>query len=1184
MKSMKCFGIRRLAIIMAFLLAGMVQATAQRFFNLTADEVKIDTVLPHFTYSYTLPDNYTDSIYTVSIAYPEFIDMTSNDIARYNSISGAMLPETPTIYQQIVVSRRKGSLEVSFCPLVYRNQKYQVLVSFMLRVESKPVKRSMRKAAAATRSGLSSRYAEHSVLASGKWAKIRVPSTGIYQLTNELIRKAGFTDLDKVKVYGYGGALLNEALTEADLVAHDDLKEVPTCTLDGKRVFFAQGPVSWASKSATIRTRNPYSDFGYYFITQSDDEPLTQDSTSLLNQLKNSYEPYHDLFEIDNFAWYQGGRNLFYDDAIKQGASKDYTLTTAGLNPSGHVCVSVSAGVSSTVQVLLNDSVLGNMNIYLGSYDAGNMQRIVYSVNNLQATNKVTVKAVSGGPVRLDFVSCTYDRPESSIALPTTFDVPEYVYNITNQDHHTDSAADMVIIIPTSQKLLAQAQRLKTFHELHDSLRVNIVPADELFNEFSSGTPDASAYRHYLKMLYDRAESDDDMPRYLLLFGDCVWDNRMVTSACKSLDSDDYLLCYESENSFNDQHCYVDDGFFCLLDDGEGANILTSDKLDMAVGRFPVTTEAEAKILVDKTINYASRTTSGAWENTLVFLGDDGDDNLHMTDMDEAAEQVRAAHPDYLIKKVPWDAYTMVSSANGNTYPELTKYIKRLNSEGALIFDYTGHGRIDMVSHEAVLKLNDFEEFKNTNLPLWITASCDLMPFDGTVATIGESTVLNSQGGAVAFFGTTRTVSSLYNARINKAYLKYVLNFDNGKAITIGEAQRLAKNEMITTGQDRTDNKLQYSLLGDPALSLNLPKPMVVIDSINGIAVSSLSSPITLPSGSVARVSGHVEGASGFNGVVTATVLDSRELITCKLNNKAQADTPFQYYDRNKIIFSGNDSIRDNQFSVRFAVPKDLNYANETGMITLFAINNERDLSAHGRFEQFILGGSDSSSSTSKGPSIYCYLNSPSFVDGGDVNTTPYFVAQISDEDGINVSGNGIGHDLQLIIDGDYTMTYNLNDNFQYDFGSYTSGTTFYSLPKLSLGKHKLQFRAWDVLNNSSTTELTFNVVSGLKPTIFSTDVTNNPATTTTTFIITHDRVGGELDVTIDLFDMSGRQLWKHSETGVSDTGAYTVTWDLTLSNGSKLQTGVYIYRASISSDGSKRVSKAKKLIVISNN
>ena len=162
-------------------------------------------------------------------------------------------------------------------------------------------------------------------------------------------------------------------------------------------------------------------------------------------------------------------------------------------------------------------------------------------------------------------------------------------------------------------------------------------------------------------------------------------------------------------------------------------------------------------------------------------------------------------------------------------------------------------------------------------------------------------------------------------------------------------------------------------------------------------------------------------------------------------------------------------------------------------------------------------------------------------------------------------------------------MTYNLNDNFSYDFGSYTSGRTYYSLPELEPGEHMLLFRAWDVLNNSSVTELRFNVVKGLGPRLFDVACTQNPATTSTTFVISHDRTGSTVDVDIDIFDMSGRHLWRHSESGVSTDSSYTVDWDLTVGGGEKLQTGVYLYRASISCDGSSKTSKAKKLIVIGN-
>ena len=148
---------------------------AQRFFNLTAEEVRIDSLLPRFSYSMPLGEHYADSTYSVSLRYPEFLDMTAGEAARYDSISGMPLKEMPDIETHVSINRRKGYLDVSFVPLVMRNGKKQILVSFMLNVESAPLKRSERRSIRRAESTRSERYAAHSVLAEGKWAKIRVP-------------------------------------------------------------------------------------------------------------------------------------------------------------------------------------------------------------------------------------------------------------------------------------------------------------------------------------------------------------------------------------------------------------------------------------------------------------------------------------------------------------------------------------------------------------------------------------------------------------------------------------------------------------------------------------------------------------------------------------------------------------------------------------------------------------------------------------------------------------------------------------------------------------------------------------------------------------------------------------------------------------------------------------------------
>ena len=1174
------------------LLLSLLSARAQQFYNLTADEVRVDSMLPEFSNTRSLPALWRDSVYSVSIAYPEYVDLPSTDIANYKRLSdGTLPPAEPELYTRVVFDRKRPSLLTTFCPIVFRGGRYQALASFMLRTEAHPRHAAMPSLAAADVNVWDTlppakRYATHSVLSSGRWVKIKVGATGYYQLTSSLVRQAGFSDLSKVKIYGYGGNLVNEKLEAKDLYEQDDLKEVPTCTIGGRRLFYARGPVSWESADAARRTRNYYADYGCYFLTEEGTAaPAQVDSATFVASYPTA-DDYHELYEVDGYSWYTGGRNFFDSKQVAAGSSMTVDIPANPNATRGVLSVNVTSSSYCRVQVEYNDSILGTLQTSNSNpaYIYGCQRTGNYNVKATGETAHVKLTVMEGSmPMRLDYVSMAWNNPKPLADLTsTTLPVPTYMYAITNQDHHADPQADMVIIIPTSQKLLKQAERLKAFHEQHDSLKVNIVPADELFNEFSSGTPDASAYRRYMKMLYDRATGDADRPKFLLLFGDCLWDNRMVTPQCAGKFSpDDYLLAYESEESFDKRSCYIDDGFHAMLDDGEGLKPMYQDKLDIGVGRFPVTTDAEAKVMVDKTIAYAENSNVGSWQNTVLFMGDDGDSNLHMTDANRVADEVIKAHPEYVVKKVMWDAYEMVAGATGNSYPDVTTTIKKQQQQGALVMDYAGHGAERLISHEKVLMISDFANFSNKNLPLWVTASCDIMPFDSPDETIGETAVLNDKGGAVAFYGTTRTVYATYNTTLNSAFMRHVLSYeDNGSPISLGEAVRRAKNDMSSSSV--AANSLQYSLLGDPALQLHLPTAKIVIDSINGVDVSKSGTLATMKAGALVNVRGHVEGHTDFDGRVTLTVRDNLEKIVCRLNQPKEADDPFEYDDRTKTIFSGDDLVKAGRFSITFAVPKDINYSNKTGLINVFAVNDKKTLTAHGYNERFVVGGSDIAANDSVGPSIYCYLNSPTFTNGDRVNSTPYFVAQVTDRDGINSSGSGIGHDLQLVIDGKSEMTYSLNDNFQYDFGSYTSGSTYYNIPQLDPGQHRLQFRAWDILNNYSTAELTFRVEAGQKPS-FSIACSDNPAKTSTTFIISHDRSGAELGVIIDVFDMSGRQLWRHEETGVSEGSTYTVNWDLTLDGGSRLQTGVYLYRVHLTSDGATKISKAKKLVVVGN-
>lgn len=1201
----------RLRILMiAALIGGTLKTAAQGFFNLTSEQVRIDSLLPYFTYIHALEGNYADSTYTVSIDYPEFIPMTRADIERYHLITSDTLPPMPEVLSAVTVSRKKGSLDIALMPLVFRDGKYMKLVSFKLTVTSTPrafhdgltsdAARDIMSSKAPRQQARAERYATHSVLRSGDWAKIRVSRSGVFQITDELVRQAGFSDLSRVKVYGYGGALQPEILTDSYLRSTDDLQEVPQCIVDGRHLFYARGPVSWTASNN--RTRNPYSDYGYYFLTESEGAPLTVDEQTFIDGFYPDGIHYNSLYEVDDFAWYHSGRNLYDAQPFTPGVSRSYDIPAAGSPGSGMIIVAMTADAASTAQISLNGvnvgtvAVTGKTTEYIKALGA----RATFSVSNISSSNAVTISQTSGGTMRLDHIVIHCANPCGRPDLRgSDYASPEFVYRITNQDHHADGSADMIILLPTGQKLRAQAERLKELHEKHDGLRVRIVPADELYNEFSSGTPDATAYRRYLKMLYDRAATDEDMPRYLVLFGDGVWDNRMRIAASQGLSPDDFLLCFESENSFSATDSYVAEDFFCLLDDGERMQETNGNYLgkpDIAVGRFPVRNEEDARTMVDKIETYLTKKNAGAWQNTIVMMGDDGNDNIHMKAADDIAKMLEETNPAFDIKRIMWDAYERTSSATGNTYPDVSRLVRQYMTSGALIMNYSGHGAADMISHEKVIGINDFRSIASAGLPLWVTASCDIMPFDSHEDNIGEAALFNKNGGAVAFFGTTRTVYTDRNERINTAFTKELFNTSaDGLHNTIGEAARLAKNALValipgtsSSYPDATVNKLNYSLLGDPALRLAIPTLTTVIDRINDTPVDT-DTPMQLKAGMQVTVAGHVEQngqkATDFNGVISTNVRDAIQTIECRLNNTSDegASEKFVYRDRPNSIFKGSDAVHDGNFSFTFVVPKDISYSEDAGQMIVFAVTDDHSLTAHGYTDNFILNGSADFNPDEKGPSIYCYLNTPSFTNGGMVNTTPYFYAELNDDDGINAAGGSIGHDLQLIVDGDMQTTYTLNDYFTFDFGSYRSGSIGFSIPRLAPGDHKLLFRAWDVLNYSSTAELAFTVVEGKEPTIVDVDCYPNPATTHTTFRIIHDRIGSSVGAVLDIYDMSGRHLWSQDAEAIPSDNTMTIGWDLTMGDGRRLGTGVYLYRVRLNCEGGSYVSKAKKLIILSN-
>ena len=234
--------------------------------------------------------------------------------------------------------------------------------------------------------------------------------------------------------------------------------------------------------------------------------------------------------------------------------------------------------------------------------------------------------------------------------------------------------------MPASAAFTAQAERLAEAHRTHSGLTVQVVDPALIYNEFSSGTPDATAYRRFMKMFYDRSTSDSDAPKYLLLFGDGAYDNRQLTSTWKSVDMQHMLLTYQTEESLN-QFSYVVDDYFGFLDDSNDDKNLVYKQVDIGIGRFPVRTVAQATQMVDKVIGFMENKNTGSWKNTLCFIADDGSNidnfsNEYMSQADKMCQFLNESHPEFLTNKIYFDAYKKARSEERSVGKECTSWCR----------------------------------------------------------------------------------------------------------------------------------------------------------------------------------------------------------------------------------------------------------------------------------------------------------------------------------------------------------------------------------------------------------------------------------------------------------------------------------------------------------------------------
>lgn len=765
------------------------------------------------------------------------------------------------------------------------------------------------------------------------------------------------------------------------------------------------------------------------------------------------------------------------------------------------------------------------------------------------------------------------------------FKTAEFFGQVENQDLHAigiNERVDMVVVSPGF--LIGQAEALADLHRNHemDPLNVVVVDVQKIYNEFSSGMRDATAIKWFMKMLYDRADGNEEMmPRYLCLFGDGSYDNKSIGPNNSNL-----LPTYQSLNSLITTASYVSDDYFGLLSDDEGE--APQDFLDLGIGRFPIKNIQEAQSSINKVNNYinvipqngiSGISNLGDWRNKIVFVADDKDNNRHMDEAEQLADTVNANTNLYNIDKVFLDAYQAVATPGGARFPEANKAIDRAVQNGVFIINYTGHGGEVGWAEERILNVPTIQEWENTHsLPLFITATCEFSRFDDPVRTsAGEFVFLNGTGGGIALLTTTRLVYSgdFFNLGLNKAFYKYLFHEQNAYELRLGDFIMLAKRDFTNS------NSRNFTLIGDPAIKLAVPKHRIEMTALT----DTMGNPIdTLKALGVARVRGVVNSQNGellsdFNGYVKATVFDRKEDKSTLGNS---GETPFNYQSQERTIYKGNARVENGEFQFDFVLPKDISYlVDTTAKISFYAYAGMED--ARGVAENLTIGSRDENAvDDGEGPQLNIFMNDENFVFGGITSDEPILLANIFDQSGINTVGNGIGHDISAILDENTSEVIVLNDYYESDLDTYKSGQVKFPFDELPVGNHSLKVKVWDVHNNSTEAYLEFIVANSEEFAIDRVLNYPNPFTTNTQFFFEHNEAGNFLNVQIQIYTVSGK-LVKTINT-ISNTNGFRnepIHWDGRDDFGDRIGRGVYVYRVSVRNPAGDKAEKIEKLVIL---
>ena len=326
---------------------------------------------------------------------------------------------------------------------------------------------------------------------------------------------------------------------------------------------------------------------------------------------------------------------------------------------------------------------------------------------------------------------------------------------------------------------------------------------------------------------------------------------------------------------------------------------------------------------------------------------------------------------------------------------------------------------------------------------------------------------------------------------MHRHFLQHLLQTEDGNPVTLGDAWLKAKQESSGLCVPT------LALIGDPGLKIPLPANRIRTLEINGNPVQSESSGSpacdTLRALASVAIHGQINGSTSggladpaFNGTLfyhlydkldTLSVVDGKAYLrqngtyVCEPDSK---DT-VTYASQERLLLSGKTEVKDGKFTIAFQMPRHIAPGIAPGKLSYYAYDPAQGMDASGCFTGFMVGGIENNASVdSSAPLIYPEIVYRDIYAAGKYASVPYLQAEISDRNGLNLSGIAPGKDLRLTVNENENEAIVLNDYFCFDAGTSRSGVLEYPL-LLPSGDYSLRLQAWNIFDMAGYARIDFH-------------------------------------------------------------------------------------------------------------